>query len=82
MNSQWQVLMLFGLYVALLGCDEGNDQTEEQFLSPDAGVAVMTDAGSEPEQSGGCAFGSDCAEGLACVKERGTASGHQPASVR
>ena len=75
MRSERQLMMLLVLYVALFGCDEGDDQTEEQYVFPDTTVETRIDAGSEPEQTDGCVFGSDCAEGLACVKERGTASG-------
>ena len=75
MKGPRQALLLFGLYIALFGCDNGNAQTEEQFAFTDMAVANMTDAGSEPVQSGGCSFGTDCGEGLACVKERGAASG-------
>ena len=75
MHRQPQVLILFGLYVALLGCDESNDQTEEQFIFTDAEVVATADAASEPEQSESCVFGTDCAEGLACVQERGAVNG-------
>ena len=48
MRSERQLMMLLVLYVALFGCDEGDDQTEEQFVFPDTTVETMNDAGSSP----------------------------------